>query len=378
MWNIALGMAKANLREVVRDRRAILLMFLMPLVLISILSFALGDLFGGKSVPPFTVSVYNADGGQISTGLVKTLDSVKPQITVELVASKSAALSSISNNNAAVAVVIPNGLQKNVLENKSMNVEVLAPLNNDTKRQIVESIVNAFGKQAGDERYIAQKTHSLELTSQNLNVKSESTGMHPLTSGSYYAIGMMAMFMLTTATNRAGRMVEERFSDRYKRLMASPATRHALTFGYFISYWVLILMQGAILLLASRFILGITLGPITQVAVLLVSYSAALSGITLLVGTTMKTPQMMDSLGGVASQILAVLGGSIFPLYQFPGIVQSIGNIIPNGRAITAFDNSVLGTTFITLMPSIAYLLLFGVVFGLLSGFWFGRSTKSA
>lgn len=42
-------------------------------------------------------------------------------------------------------------------------------------------------------------------------------------------------------------------------------------------------------------------------------------------------------MGGIGIQILAILGGSMLPIYVFPDTLQTIANVAPNKWALTSF-----------------------------------------
>jgi ABC-type multidrug transport system permease subunit len=376
MLTIVWHIIRANFLQLVRDRRALIVMIIMPLGLTAILSFALGNLFGGKSVPPFRVSVYNADDGLVSQSLIQVLKQSEPTIHVVVRQRERDVLNDVANGDSTVGVTVPKTLSEDVHQGHKVKVDVFGPMNRETQIQIVKSIVDAFGQKLvlakfGGTPSLLSTANSTASPAVQLEVKP--TGSQPLTAGSYYAIGMMVMFLLNTAANRANALCEERNSDTYKRMQASPASRLALTIGYWLSYFTVLFVQGLLLLLGCRFLLGIVLGPWTQMVLVVVAYALALAGLTLALGSFIKNHQAMDSVGGLGSQIVAVLGGSIFPLYNFPDILQVIGRVLPNAQAVSALDHSITGTTLMSLVGPIVYLVLFGVGLGLVAVTRFAR-----
>jgi ABC-2 type transport system permease protein len=376
MMTIVWHIIRANFLQLARDRRALIVMILMPLGLTTILSFALGNLFGGQIVPPFRVSVFNADDGPVSHSLIQLLKQSGPTVQVVVRQREQDVRDDVANGDSAVGVTVPNTFTADVHQGHTVKVDVFGPMNHGTQMQIVKSIVDSFGQKLvlakfGVTSSLLPAASSTASPAVLLEIKP--TGSKPLTAGSYYAIGMMVMFLLNTAANRANALCEERNSDTYKRMQASPASRLALAFGYWLSYFAVLFVQGILLLFCSRFLLGISLGPWTQMVLVVAAYALALAGLTLALGSFIKNPHAMDSVGGLGSQIVAVLGGSIFPLYNFPDILQAIGRFLPNGQAVTALDQTVTGTPLMSLVGPIIYLVLFGVGLGLVAATRFAR-----
>lgn len=363
---LALHMAKADLLQIVRDRKALLLMIVMPLLLTTILSFALGGLFGGGTFSPFQVSVYNADGGQVGAGVVQTLESVKPMIHVQTENSLQAARDDVTTGKSSVAVWVPAG---------HLPVSIEAPLNAQTQVEVVQSIIDTYGQRAGVSAHLAKQFGAVAQSSDTSAVQLHvnASGLHRVTAGSYYAIGMMVMFMLTNAANRAAEMVEERNGDRYARLVAAPTSRQALCFGYLLSNVLILALQGGLLLVCAHFILGIQLGSWDKVVLITLSYATALAGLAVWLGSTIRSVPVMSGISGIGSQILAVLGGSIYPLFAFPQVVRVVGQWLPNGLAVKVLVDGVIGESLQTMLTPIAYLLLFGIVFGTIASFRYGK-----
>lgn len=375
MVRIAVQMAKANLLRMMRDRRALMLLFLMPVVLIAILGSAFGGVFGSQSIAKFNVAVINQDSGQAGQGLASFLSGQKSQMTVTRFSTVAAAHSAIENGKEDVAVIIPANFSAKVAAKQPVQVQVQAPLNRETDESVTQSIVQAYGQDFAVTAYIQQQSLSQRHPLQPVaaNIEQKPAGLHPIGAGAYYAIGMMAMFMLMNAINRSGNMVEEKGSDLYRRLIAAPASRYALTVGNWIANFLVLFVQGAVLLLAARWILNIHFGPFAQTALLLGSYSFSLAGISTAVGTFFENPQVVNNLMNIGSQVVGVLGGSMWPIYNFPHAMQVIAKVLPNGITITAMADTVMGVETNHLLLPMLYLILLGLVLGVISGVRYGR-----
>jgi|GEM_PF-4058798 len=376
MAAIAIQMAKVNLLRMLRDRRTLMFMFLMPVVLIAILGSAFSGMFGSQTtIKKFDVAIVNQDAGHAAQELVSFLSSQKSQVKVTGFSSVKAAQAATQNGLEDVVVIIPKAFSADVAAKKTVQVQVQAPLNRDTDKSITQSLIAGYGQQAAMGAYIQAQTQAIGEPLQPVlaQIVEKSPGMHPIGAGSYYAIGMMAMFMLMNAFNRSASMVEEKASDLYRRLIAAPASRNALTIGNWVANFSVLFVQGAILLLAARWILSVHFGPLAQTGLLLGCYSFCLAGISTALGSFFRNQQVLNGLTNIGTQIVALLGGSMWPVFAFPHAMQLFAKVLPNGITVTAMVDTVMGVGTSTLMVPMLYLLVLGLVLGVIAALRYGR-----
>ncbi|WAH38224.1 ABC transporter permease [Alicyclobacillus dauci] len=375
---LMLKMAQANLLTLLRDRKALIMLLAIPVLITAVLSFALGNVFGSNPrIPSFPVAVYNEDSGSLGTGLVRVLRSQSGQMTVHVEDSLAGARADTTTDKANVVVWIGRNYTQQIESGHKATVDVESTSAHSVQRSVVQSIVQSYGQEFADKAYTAGQLPGSKATIESANIQSRTTSLHPVTTGAYYAIGMMVMFMLTNAINRAGAMVRDKRSDLYRRMMASPASRYAIAGGHLVSNFVILALYGAVLLLCYRFILNIHLGPIDQTAMILVAYSLALSGISVALGSWISNIRIMDSLGQIGSQVACILGGSFWPLYGMPKGIQVIAHGLPNGEVLTALVNSIIGINSAGLLTPVLYLVCLGVICGLLGSLRYGRSIET-
>nr|MBR9646626.1 ABC transporter permease [Streptococcus sp. 11-4097] len=82
-------------------------------------------------------------------------------------------------------------------------------------------------------------------------------------------------------------------------------------------------------------------------------YAICVSGLSMLIAAFIREEKMADVMGGIGIQILAILGGSMLPIYVFPDTLQTIANVAPNKWALTSFLNIMSGTSWDVLLPVI-------------------------
>jgi ABC-2 type transport system permease protein len=387
MIRVAFALALVQWRQLIRDRRAFMMLIAFPVALTSILSFALGGLFSGTSHPVVTLAIVNEDSGPAGAKLAQFLQGQSQYVNTVRAASAGDAAAEVRDARADVGLVIPPSYSRDMANGQKVALKLLATNSNSFQASLISQLVSAYGLYAADIQFEKQHVVSsgtgkgaLQVSSAAIGTGSGSavkfdetvSGLKPVSAGSYYAIGMMVMFLLSNAINRAYSMVEERQGDRYRRLLASPVGHLTLAMGQWLAMFFILTFQGIILLLCSRFILQIHLGPVGQTGLILVGYAASIAGIATALGSWVSSAQVVSGLAGVGSNIAAVLGGSIFPLYGFPQAMQYIGHALPNGQALTQLVDTVMGISTSELWLPFCYLVLLGLLLGAFGALRFG------
>src|ERR1051326_4289303 len=104
--------AKKDLSQALKDRGSLLLLIAVPPVLIAVLGFALGNIFGtGSSQITMTVALSNQDSGLVGTVVSDALNIKNDQlvITVNSYHTSDEVQQQVKNGDAIAGVVIPTG-----------------------------------------------------------------------------------------------------------------------------------------------------------------------------------------------------------------------------------------------------------------------------
>ena len=109
----AFVIARKDLRQRFRDRSAIVIGIVAPIVIAALMSLA----FHGVDKFGFTMGVVNLDRGPIAAGLVKSLHEpgLRTVVTPREIGSVAAARAAIRANKIGAALVIPAGFSADVL-----------------------------------------------------------------------------------------------------------------------------------------------------------------------------------------------------------------------------------------------------------------------
>ena len=149
IWYIA----KKDLLENLKDKGTVMLLLAVPLVLITVIGFAFGSLFGSSSSQiTITVAVSNQDSGSIGASIVDALkiDTRQLKITVNEYQDAQRVTEQVADNsNVNAGIVIPAGtsdrvssaIKRGTMPHNFVQFYAL-PSNTDPRATIVQNIVS--------------------------------------------------------------------------------------------------------------------------------------------------------------------------------------------------------------------------------------------
>ncbi len=396
-----------DLRIVLRDRVALMFIFLMPVVLIVILSFALGGMFTsqGFSIGHINIAVVDNDTGQPaqSAGFDAREASIYSLLETEEIASflsyktmnADKAGNKLDAGEIDAYITIPNGFSSDVYSAMSgmggggIELSVTGSLNSTLKAGIVNSIVKAYAETLSrlsvDIKLlinaVMQSGNFSQQTIARLDIESFVKSLaepppvgislagvsarKPLTSFSYYSIAITCMFVLYAAGQGSAFLYTESEERTLQRLSASGISSIKLLCGKAFTVFALCLIQLAVLLGFSTLVFGISWGdPFVFLAIsACVAVSVTGLGILLMV-IVYRTgnPSIGNVFQSILVQVLALLGGSFLPLAILPKFFSTLALFTPNGLAVMAYSGNVSGAPFAEILPLMAGSTALGLV----------------
>ncbi len=142
----------------------------------------------------------------------------------------------------------------------------------------------------------------------------------------------------------AGTLIRERQEGTLTRLLTMPVASSSLLLGKVFAYLSICLVQFGLMLLVGRFILPLLGTPVLElgsapIALLVVAISAALAacGYGILVGVLARSYDQASTFGAVSVVIAAAIGGVMVPVYVMPRVMQQISVVSPLGWGLEAF-----------------------------------------
>ncbi|MCY8720202.1 ABC transporter permease [Bacillus sp. S10C12M] len=344
----------------IKDRKGFMMLILMPLILTCILGAALGSVVdGGSQIDDIKVGYVQADQSEAAnmfkTDVLKKIKSIK----VTQAGSEDEMKKQLDEKKIDVGIVIPSQWEAG-----KTSAFVYADPDQTLKSAIIKTAAGSFIEQYRavkeaasasmdylskteavkqgklDPSHFAEKlVKTLEKETGNKpTVTEKSVGSKAVTSFQYYSAAMLCMFMLFHMTVGAKSFLQEKDTETLARMLLTPAQKYAILFGKWLGTYLFAILQFFIFVIVTTYIFSVDWGGnLLLVSVLGLSYAAAVSGISMLLASCISDMKSAEAIGGFGIQLLAVLGGSMLPLYQFPDVLQSVSKAVPNRWALDGF-----------------------------------------
>jgi ABC-2 type transport system permease protein len=388
----ALLIALKDLRQRLRDRSAYLWGIVAPLGLAAIFSLLFSDLATGAALD-VRFAVADQDGGAAARAFVEQglmpLDA-QGVFQVEEVASAADARQKATAGDADAAFVIPEGFSAAAEGNGTSAIEVVANVDSPIAGQVARAVagqfvgeINAVGTALGTYFTLVGRAPEpgeaealipeamavpapLALTETTANSKE-------LSADTFYSAGMAILFLFLTVQFGVLGLLEERQNGTMGRLLAAPIARRAIVVGKALTSFVLGVVSMAVLVVGTTLLLGASWGNSLGVAILVLAGVVAAMGIMFVVAAVARTPEQAGNVQSIIAFVLAMLGGSFFPIAQAGGLIAKLSLITPHAWFLRGLGDLAAGGGAGAVFPAALYVALFGLVTGGLAMFRVGK-----
>jgi ABC-2 type transport system permease protein len=366
-----------NLR---RDRAALMLSFVVPIVFFSIFA----GIFGAQKskTPKTTVAIADLDRSDSSRRLIDALKR-ESALNVELTPNKStkpfdaqSAEATVRAGDAPVALLIPKGFGTTKITFGASHNGPTFRLLCDTADPIADQVVGGLLQKnmmmsmpemmmdAGVtevDRWSGGLTPQQKATiGQNMKSYRTFSARTPASSDSLiriektdligqnksnvvaalYAAGIGVMFLLFTASNAGGALLEENESGTLDRILTTRLTLTHLLLGKLAYLWTLGFTQICVMFLWGALVFRLQLVQhIGGFLIMALTTSLCTSAFGLLLASICRTRAQLGAMSTLVVLSLSAVGGSMFPRFLMPPGLQRAGLVLFNSWAIDGFTN---------------------------------------
>jgi ABC-2 type transport system permease protein len=175
---------------------------------------------------------------------------------------------------------------------------------------------------------------------------------------------MFAFFLIGVV---AGTFWSEKEEGQLRRLLSAPIGRWTIIAGKMLGYMVVVFLQVILLFGIGNLAFGMPLGksPLGLVVVTLVLALVSTS-LGMLIAALSCSAKQADGLGTMLGFVLGALGGCIFPFFtgNYGGTLRTISQFTPHAHALQGYLKLIENNaTLVQVLPQVGILALFAVVF---------------
>lgn len=196
-----------------------------------------------------------------------------------------------------------------------------------------------------------------------LEVVDEVVETRSLDGATYYAVGMTVFFLFFTVQFGVLNLLQEREEGTLSRLLAAPIRRSSIIAGKMLTSILAGLVSAAVLVVATTYAVDAEWGDPLAVAVLLVAFVVAVTGIVALVSSLARTAEQAQFLANNVGTVLGLLGGTFFSLALVGGWLERLRVLSPHAWFIRGITDLDAGDATAVAFPTIV-LLAVGLVTG--------------
>jgi len=191
------------------------------------------------------------------------------------------------------------------------------------------------------------------------------TGGGPDPMVGFYAAGIGVMFLLFTAANAGGALIEERESGTLDRLLSTRLGMGQLLAGKLLYLTTLGLAQLTVMFLWGWALFGVDFfGHLAGFLVMAPATALATSAFGLVLAALCGTRAQLGAVANIVILSISAVGGSMFPRSMMPPALQKASLVAFNAWALEGFQKVFAGgATLVALLPQVAFLLANAALF---------------
>jgi ABC-2 type transport system permease protein len=398
----ALTITLKDLTLLSRDRRALVILVAMPMIIIAIVGSSTGRLRANREQSRQGLTMEVADFDQTTTsarliGFLASYENVRMRPIAELDKQDSARMSELQTERpegeSDTRLVIGNGFESAFREmsptlltspDESTRAKGLAGVNltlisNETaddpmmvglakmlvKLSLQNAILPILAEKIPSFRGAARRSVVPEPWENTLAARTASvdTGnrVYQFFVPSYT---VLFVFFLVNVMGRS--FLAERDMGTLKRLKISPISPMAILVGKTLPFMVVSLVQTTILMISGKLLFGMSFGPQPWLlAPIMLCTSAAATSLGLMFSTLAKTESQVSSFGNLIILSCAGISGCLVPRAWMPPLSQKISLFTPHAWALDAYSELLTKESphLAVVGQSCGVLLIFSTVF---------------
>lgn len=387
-----------------RNPQQLFLLLLLPIILVVILSFSLSSFMDGDTlqIEAKVALINNADEkGELAKFVQQVENATLPEKAKQTIISSATEIPLITILNESFAAVDLMEIEEITLNEKeaaltndkftavieipenflieSFQAMYLGkgdpgtifvydnkgnPLGATAVRSVIEYIEEQFTITAFAVSHQINSSLLQEKMEANLGKVETVNQSEKIGSKEYYTIAMAVMNTLFMASAIGSFAYMEKQTQVFNRIILSNISRWSYFSGILVSGTIFSFIQLIVIFGFSWLVFGIT-WHIPSFLIVTLCLACAVGGFSVLLAVISyraNSETVINLFSSTIIAVMALLGGSYFPIGDYSNLIQTIGDFTQNGAAMTAYLSLLRGNTLIDSSTQLSFLMMFTVM----------------
>src|SRR2546425_12582469 len=373
-----MALASRIIRQVLRDRRTLALIFVVPILIMTLLYLVLTSTSSTHTLA--LVRPTGSGSDRVNTLIDKLLPGQDKLKTININADQVD--TTLKNGDADAAIIFPANFAQQVFAGQNPVVQIKLEGSDPTVASAMNDIATGLTRQMGIALATLKAQQAQTGQGDQLplilggSLPFRVNGPQYLHGGPEYTfndsiapvfIGIFSFFFVFLLTSVA--FLRERSQGTIERVMVSPLTRTEMVIGYVCGFALFALIQSLLILLFVVFALRVhysgNLALVFLVSALLTVGSVNLG---IFLSTFAQNEFQVVQFIPLVLGIQVFLSGIFWPVNQLPRLLQPISYILPLTYANDALRGVMLkGSDFVGIAGQLTALLIFALLMVMLS-----------
>jgi len=321
-----------------RDRRALVVSVLTPIVVAAFFGFLFGGGGAGDNVSRVPVGVTDLDGSALSKALVEDL--AHDQSLATEFTSEERAHQQVMSGKLRAAMVIPAGfgaaLPGALLgRTDKPSVKIFYDPSQAIVRSVFAGIITQHVMQEVTRPFTSGRGVSIPFTLASVAVSSG-----PRYNGYAHSFaGMSVQFILFMGIDAGVTLLLMREQGMWRRLRAAPLSRGVLLGSRVAGTTLIALLILSVVYSAAALVFGVRIaGSFAGFAMVALAFSVLAATTGLMIAAIGRSVAATRGVATFSILILVMLGGAWVPAFLFPEWLQNASKILPTRWAVDGFD----------------------------------------
>ena len=325
MLNKIYSVSKKEFRQISRDKRSLMIIFVLPVFLLTLFGYAIT-----LDVNVIKLGILDKDKSETSREFINSLDGSFYFSIIKYIDSDDEINKLLDKGLVQCVVVVPDNFSKDLALKRNVSVQFLIDGVDANTATIILNYVNAATGSFSQK--IMKEFLSLKGVKQYqpLSIEPQFWYNKDLDTTQFFIPGLIAMILIIISVILTSiSLVKEKETGTIEQITVSPVTSLQLIFGKIIPYLIISLLIAVSVLLMAYLLFGITVkGSYLYLLTGTICYLLATLSMGVFISTISDTQQVAFMISQLASQLpTVILSGFIFPIESMPVTIQILSYV---------------------------------------------------